>query len=689
MRRFRQNIMRKYLHFVLTITLLASGLEFNSLSHAAEPPALIPVAKLFGAWKAAPRPHVSADGRRIAFVERAASGAILNVAPVNAVKTPLSQLADPMQCITRFWWGPTGENLLLRLRPACKLDGMASASKGFSLVRYNPRDGAIQTLAAPLASRSKIHLGRKNLKSLLITHDKRDPRAANAMLVDVATGQTTPVPMDGGSPEIAVDDDLTHRLAMVRTPNGGFQLRIKPMDGPWRAAGGYAVEQRYGFRILGVAGNGKSANLIDTLGRDKAALVKLNLTSGERTTLYEHDTREIINTLFDESGETPLAVQLSGPRSQWVGLTGPMRMRLEKLEQEPGGELKITLCCGPEKPWVVSTTHDTAPERHFLFQPHSQKLTAIPEKREPLAAYQLQPVSAVSLRARDGLALSGYLILPPGKRREGNHPLVLLVHGGPVGRDSPGYHPQSQWLADRGYAVLRVNFRGSTGSGVSFIRAGFGEWGKKMQEDLQDATRWAIEQGVADPARIAIMGHSYGGYAALMGLTSEPSPYACGIAMSAVTDLSALLSDMASYRKLAKTRFQSDFIESQLARYRVEFLGDVNREPDADTLHARSPLYLSKLIVKPLLMVHGGRDKGVLRSHAWKLFEKLLAQGNDVAFLTFPKLGHRLDDSKSQQILALTAERFLAKCLGGRTQDTPLSQVGHSGYELKTSGNPL
>jgi dipeptidyl aminopeptidase/acylaminoacyl peptidase len=274
----------------------------------------------------------------------------------------------------------------------------------------------------------------------------------------------------------------------------------------------------------------------------------------------------------------------------------------------------------------------------------------------------------VTVAARDGLPLVCYLTRPvagAGAGNDGADPLVLLVHGGPWGRDQWGFHPLHQWLADRGYAVLSVNFRGSTGFGKAFVNAGDREWGAKMQDDLHDAVAWAVREGVADPERVAIMGGSYGGYAALAGLTFTPEAFACGVDIVGPSNLVTMVETIPPYWR--------SLIEVDAKR-----VGDSRTEEGRAFLWSRSPLASADRIRRPLLIAHGANDPRVARAESDEIVGAMGANGVPVTYVVFPDEGHGFVRPPNRLAFRAVTEAFLGAVLGGRVQPIGEDLAGSS-----------
>jgi len=277
----------------------------------------------------------------------------------------------------------------------------------------------------------------------------------------------------------------------------------------------------------------------------------------------------------------------------------------------------------------------------------------------PLRSYhdQLAPIEPVTLPARDGLTLHGLLTVPLGTT--GPRPMVLLVHGGPWSRDRWGFDPTVQFLANRGYAVLQVNYRGSTGFGRDFLLAGTREFARKMHDDLIDGVRWAIDRGVADPKRVAIMGASYGGYSALSGAAFSPDVFVAAVARVGISDMVSLIEDWPKYWRTGDMGFWS------------RFFGDPRKPEERSLLAERSPLNHADAIRVPLLVAQGANDVRVRRDHSDRIIAALRARNHDVEYLLFPDEGHGINRTPNRIAFMRAVERFLARHLGGRDGGDP------------------
>jgi len=325
---------------------------------------------------------------------------------------------------------------------------------------------------------------------------------------------------------------------------------------------------------------------------------------------------------------------------------------IEEITKLSSGDFGIYNRTDEDDVWLVGFTEDNQPFSYFAYERTKRQGTFLFSNRPALAKHTLSDMTPISFTARDGLTVHGYLHLPIGSKGK-DLPLVLNVHGGPWHRDTWGYEPEGQWLANRGYAVLQINFRGSTGYGKEFLNAGDKEWGGKMHDDLVDAVQWAVDEGIADPARVAIYGGSYGGYAALAGATFTPDLFKCAVDIVGPSNLITFIETIPPYWSTYLT----------LLKQRV---GDP--ETEADFLKSRSPLFSVDRIKIPMLIAQGANDPRVKQSESEQIVAAMRAKGIDYEYMLFPDEGHGFAKPENRLRFYAAAEQFLAKHLGGRAE---------------------
>lgn len=453
-------------------------------------------------------------------------------------------------------------------------------------------------------------------------------------------------------------------FAMGTTADGDIELSrwdgaTGALDPVARFDGG---EAPLGVYPLEVTPDGTGVWLGSHRGSDRLRLARLDLATGEENEVDSHprfdlDTRARVFPALPSplirsrrTGEL-LGVRYLGERQVIHALDPHFAEVLENVEKLSDGDLAGVSSDESGQRWVAAFTHDRDPGVTFLYDHTTGESRLLYRAKPHLDPESLAPMRPVSIPSRDGLTLPSHLTLPVDVEPSGL-PLVLVVHGGPWTRDSWGYNPAAQLFANRGCAVLQVNFRGSTGYGKAFTRAGIGEFAGKMHEDLIDGVRWAVDEGYADPSRVAIMGGSYGGYAALVGVTFTPDVFAAAVDVVGISDLANFM------------RSQPDFVKPMLAYNWFTYVGDpAVPEQEADML-ARSPISHVDHIRTPLMVVHGANDARVVLGESDQLVEALRARDIPVEYMVMEDEGHLIENPENVIVLYTTAERFLAEHLG-------------------------
>ena len=486
---------------------------------------------------------------------------------------------------------------------------------------------------------------------LLVGLNDRDPRFHDLYVVNARTGERRLVLENPGFIGILADERFRPRVAYRQTEDGGGELFVYE-DGEWRPFLRWGLEDDLGTRPIEVRGD--DLYLLASIGRDTSALVKKNLKTGEEEVLAADPDYDLAT--FTEKGETflfhpkkprPEAIGVPRERLGWIVLDPALEADFARLG-ELEGDIYVTSRTLDDGTWVVFEDQDDKSGRYWLYDRRKKALTPYKETRPWLSRYRLAKKRPVRFFARDGLELEGYLTLPPEGEAK-NLPAVILPHGGPWWRDQWGFDPWTQWLANRGFAVLQVNFRGSTGYGKAHLNAGNKEWGGKMQDDLTDGARWLIEKGIADPKRIAIMGGSYGGYATLAGLAFTPELYAAGVDLVGPSNLFTFIESIPPYWKPMLA----------LLYHRVG-----HPEKDKELLRARSPLFSADRIQAPLLIGQGKNDPRVKREESLQIVEALRARGKPVEYVEYPDEGHGFVKEENRLDFFRRAEAFLQKYLG-------------------------
>jgi len=498
---------------------------------------------------------------------------------------------------------------------------------------------------------------------ILVGLNQRDARWHDVYALDLASGKLTLVLRNDGYAGFVADQQLRVRVAVKPRADGGEDFhRVadgKVEDAPFAQVG---LEDAGNTAALGFTVDGRTLYWSDSRGRDTAALVAQDVETGRTRVVAEDRRADIAEGLYDPKTGRAQAYAVNHLKRRHVALDRALQADLDALERAAGGgDVHVVSRTDDDRAWVVTIDAVTAPEATWLYERPSRRLTRLFVSRPELEGAPLVPMFAHEIRARDGLTLVSYLSLPKAADRDGDGrperpaPMVLLVHGGPWWRDRFGYHGMHQWLANRGYAVLSVNFRGSTGFGKAFISAADREWGGKMQDDLLDAVQWAAERGVTTREQVAIMGGSYGGYATLAALAFTPTAYACGVDIVGPSSLFTLMENMPAYWESGR---------SQLYRR----IGDPTTEAGQALLRTRSPLHSADRIARPLLIGQGANDPRVTVRESEQIVQAMAAQSIPVTYVEFPDEGHGFARPVNRIAFFAVTESFLAQCLGGRAE---------------------
>jgi dipeptidyl aminopeptidase/acylaminoacyl peptidase len=433
-------------------------------------------------------------------------------------------------------------------------------------------------------------------------------------------------------------------------------LRVRDdTSGPWRTLVTWGPEDALGSGPVGFTRDGSRLYLLDSRDANTARLVRLDLASGERAVLAEDPRFDVSGVVLHPDTREVQLVGFTRARQEWTVLDRAIEPDVAAIRTLNPGDFAIVDRTHADDTWVVAFTRDTEGVSYWRYDRASRRGRLLFATRPELSRYTLAEMRPVAFTARDGLRVEGYLTLPPGVPPR-DLPLVLDVHGGPWHRDEWGYDPEAQWLANRGYACLQVNFRGSTGYGKDFLNAGNREWGGKMHDDLVDAVQWAVDQGVASRTRIAIYGGSYGGYAALVGATLTPDRFRCAVAIVGPSNLITFIETIPPY--------WSTFLA--MLHERVG-----NPETDAEFLRSRSPLTYVDRIRIPMLIAQGANDPRVKRSESEQIVAAMKAKGIPHEYLVFEDEGHGFAKPENRLRFYAVTERFLARHLGGRSEPAP------------------
>ncbi|MBA2534699.1 MAG: S9 family peptidase [Rubrobacter sp.] len=491
--------------------------------------------------------------------------------------------------------------------------------------------------------------------TLLVALNRENPELHDVYRLTLSTGDLDLVAKNPGNVAgWVVDAEFRVRAAMAATPDGGFDLLLRDAeDSDWRKILNWDKEDALSTAPVGFTESGTHMYLLDSRGANASRLVLLDLESGDTETLVEDSRYDVGRVVTDPETHEVQAAAVERARTEWVVLDDDIREDFEAIGSLDRGDFAVTSRDRADENWLVAFTADEGGASFYSYDRENKSGEHLFDASPDLAGYDLARMEPFSFTSRDGLTIEGYLTLPPGTSN-GPLPMVLNVHGGPWVRDGWGYDPEAQWFANRGYACLQVNYRGSTGYGKSFLNAGNKEWGGRMHDDLVDAVGWAVDEGFADPGRVAIFGGSYGGYAALVGATFTPDLFRCAVDIVGPSSLITLINSIPPYWKPLLATFH-------------ERVG--NPETEEEFLKSRSPLFSVDRVRIPMLIAQGANDPRVKQAESEQFVAAMKDKGIDYEYLLFEDEGHGFARPENRLEFYAAAERFLAKHLGGRAED--------------------
>jgi len=499
-----------------------------------------------------------------------------------------------------------------------------------------------------------IAIEKKFPTEVLVGLNRDNPQLHDVYRLDLVTGELVKEVENPGFIGWVADEGLVVRCGIAVQPDGGLVLMVRDgAAGDWRPLQAIAAEDAMTSEPIAISADGSSLLATSSVGANTARLVRMDLATGETQVLAEDPEADVTAVRLHPDTREPQIVTILRERSHYLTLDPAVADDLTAIRALHPGDPGIGDGDDGDQLWVVGFTNDTGAVPYYLYDRQRRAAHFLFEHQPELSRYQLAPMEPVEFTARDGLTIHGYATFPPGGGRNGL-PMVLNVHGGPWARDAWGFDPEAQWLANRGYLCLQVNFRGSTGYGKAFVNAGDREWGGKMQDDLLDAVGYAVSQGWADPARVAIYGGSYGGYAALAGVAFTPDTFRCAVDIVGPSNLKTLIETIPPYWAPMIAMFHTR-------------VGDP--EKDADFLWSRSPLSRAASIRTPLLIAQGANDPRVKQAESEQIVAALRAAGIDHEYLLFPDEGHGFAKPENRLRFYATAEQFLARHLGGRAEE--------------------
>jgi dipeptidyl aminopeptidase/acylaminoacyl peptidase len=627
--------------FIITVaTIIVSYASFKM--HNKVP--LIPRTVLFGNPEKS-YPSLSPDGTKLAYC--APYEGVMNIWVKTIGKEDDKILTrEKKQGIRQFNWAPNGQQLLY----VRDNDG----DENYQIFAVDSITGDIKNYTLfPQVKAKILKIDPDYSDEILVAINKENPKFFDVYHLDLSTEVLTLIAKNPGTFIDWVAGSNLQVLGGLQTNSDGSQdLFIRNSNNDeWRKLLSVAFEDTLVDEMYsGLLGFSKDNNYLflnTSLGQNTRCLQRVDVKTGERSVLAQDQEFDVDYVTFDAITLEPEIVCWNKDRYEYKVLNSALEKDFEHMLSISAGDLAAIRKTKDGKKVLLGFEFANKSVEYYVYDFCTQDVTFLFYQRPELNKYQLAPMEPISFIARDGLKIHGYLTCPLKVKKE-NLPLVLYVHGGPFYRDSWEYNPVVQLLANRGCACLQINFRGSSGYGKAFLAAGNGEWGGKMQDDLVDGVQWAIEQGIADPKKMAIFGGSYGGYAVLVGATCTPDLFCCAIDMCGPSNLKTVLQTLPPYWSLAQWE---------------KYIGKLS---DEEFLKSRSPLFKIDQIKIPILIAHGANDVRVKQAESEQIVAAMKEKGIDYEYLLFPDEGHGFVRPENRLKFYAHVEQFLAKHLGTR-----------------------
>jgi dipeptidyl aminopeptidase/acylaminoacyl peptidase len=589
-------------------------------------------------------PRISPDGTRLAYL--APVNNVLNVWVGTVGGNDFQPVTnDTERGIRSYFWAADNKNIFY-------IQDM-QGNENWHIYATNLETGETHDLTPFDDVQARIVDHDKHFPNeLLVAMNKENPQSHDVYLLDLRTNDFTLVAKNPGN--IAgwvVDTHFKIRGAMASRPDGGTDLLVRDHEASeWRTILSWNPDDALNSGALSFSSDDQSLYLEDCRDANAGRLIELKLATGEITVIAEDPQYDVSDVMVHPDTYKMQAVAFNKDRVEWTILDETIRLDIDVIKEIHTGDFNIVSRDDADNTWIIAFTVDNGPVPFYAYDRKTQKATFLFDNQPDLSKYTLAQIEPVAITARDGLTLHGYLTLPVSEQKT-SLPLVLNVHGGPWARDRWGYNPEAQWLANRGYACLQINYRGSTGYGKDFLNAGNKEWGRNMHNDLVDSVQWAIEQGIANPSQIAIYGGSYGGYAALAGATFTPDLFCCAIDIVGPSNLITLIRTVPPY--------WSTFLSNLKRR-----VGDPDTEEEF--LKSRSPLFHVDNIKIPMLIAQGANDPRVKQAESEQIVAAMKQKNLSYEYMLFPDEGHGFAKPENRIKFYAAAEKFLSTHLGGR-----------------------
>ncbi len=595
---------------------------------------------------------ISPDGKWISY--SAALKGVLNVwiAPVDNISNARPVTNDTSRGVKSYFWAFTNHHIIYRQD--------TNGDENWHIYAVNITSNETKDLT-PFKNVSAYvqEVSYKLPQEMLVAINDRNPEYHEIYRINITTGEMHQVQKNDIFAAFMTDSDFRVRFAINVTTNGDEDIFKPAGNGSWEPFMEIKYEDSTTTSPIGFDKTGNILYIAEGRGRNTAAIESLNLTTGEVKVLAEDSRVDPGMMMVHPVEKTIQAVDFNYDRQNWTIIDKSIKPDIDYLHNVADGDVAVYARTQDDSRWIVVYIIDDGPARYYLYNRNARTATFLFSANKAQENLPLSRMHFAVIKTRDGLNLTSYYTLPVWADKNGDGlpekplPMVLLVHGGPGSRDVWGFSALDQLLSNRGYAVLSVNFRGSTGFGKNLTNSGDREWGRKMQYDLLDAVNWSTKLGIADPDKVAIMGGSYGGYATLAGMTFSPEVFACGVDICGPSNLTSMLLSFPPYWKPE--------LEMELKR-----IGDYRTEEGKKLLKERSPLLYVDNIQRPILIAQGFNDPRVNKNESNQIVQAMQDKKIPVTYALYPDEGHGFVRPENKLSFYAVTEAFLSMYLGGR-----------------------
>jgi dipeptidyl aminopeptidase/acylaminoacyl peptidase len=607
---------------------------------------LVPREVLFGNPEKI-QPRISPDGKRLAYI--APVDGVLNVwvGDVGGAEDSFKPVtSDIERGIRAFFWGQDNARILYVQD--------AGGDENWRLYDTELASGATRDLTPFEGVQAQLIAEEKKFPTeLLVGLNKENPQLHDVYHLDVETGELEMILKNPGIVGFVADAEMRVRAGLQPRPDGGMNLVGRPPGATaeeWQMLIDVNSDDALSTAPIGFTADGHSLYLLSSVDANASRLLRVDLSDLTTVVLAEDPQYDVSGVMSNPDTKEIQMVSFTKARTEHVVIDPSIADDVAAIGQIQPGDFTFLGRDHADRTWLIAFTVDDGPVAYYAWDRQTGKATFLFHHQPALSQYTLANMEPFSFTARDGLEIHGYLTFPPGIERT-HLPAVLMVHGGPWARDNWSFNAEAQWLANRGYVSIQVNFRGSTGYGKEFVNAGNKQWAAAMHDDLIDAVDHVVDQGWVDRKRVAISGGSYGGYAALVGATFTPDVFCCAVDVVGPSNLQSLIESIPPYWAPIVAQFH-------------ERVG--NPETEADFLWERSPLSKVDQIRIPILVAQGANDPRVKQAESEQIVAAMRDKGIDHVYLLFGDEGHGFAKPENRMKFFKTAEQFLAKHLGGR-----------------------